>query len=333
MVRIPRDLHLAAARRLVSRANDDLDAAAQRLIESASRHAIDFSLCFGTLDPGTGKAPARVRQACLAVIGAGRTAMLFLSEPEPGEGAPGVAERAACIRAACDHLGTHLSRKATLAQALPEPGDRWSTDALAAAGFVSVGTLVYLRAAPPPPRERAAPRPWPEGVTVERLSEIGALGTAAERDDADAALAQALEASYIDTLDCPELCGLRAIDDVLDSHRATGTYDPSWWSLVRDHGRPAGAMLLNRCPDLRSIELVYLGLGPTLRGKGIGSCLLRQGMDRVHASFPGWSVTCAVDSRNTPALGLYRALGFSAYTKRSAFVRPLGGTPERPGDR
>lgn len=324
VIRIPRDLYLAAARRLVSRANEDVDAAAQRLMESASKHAIDFSLCFGTVEPTKGQ--ARVRQVCLAVLGAGRTAMLFLSEPEPGipEGAAGVAERAACINAVCDHLSAHHHRTATLAQALPEPGDRWSVESLLAANFISVGTLVYLRAHPPAPRRRDVAHAWPDGITVERFSDIGALGTSVERDAADAALAAALEHSYIDTMDCPELCGLRHIDDVLDSHRSTGTYDPTWWYLVRHNAQPAGAMLLNRCPEMRSVELVYLGLGTGVRGKGLGSRLLRMGMDRVHEAFPGWSVTCAVDARNAPALALYESLGFASYAKRGAYVRSLG---------
>ena len=153
---------------------------------------------------------------------------------------------------------------------------------------------------------------------------VDAQRVAAGEGKGKAALAAALEHSYIDTMDCPELCGLRHIDDVLDSHRSTGTYDPTWWYLVRHNAQPAGAMLLNRCPEMRSVELVYLGLGTGVRGKGLGSRLLRMGMNRVHEAFPGWSVTCAVDARNAPALALYESLGFAAYAKRGAYVRSLG---------
>ena len=39
----------------------------------------------------------------------------------------------------------------------------------------------------------------------------------------------ALDRSYVDTMDCPELCGMRATADILASHKATGEFDPSLW--------------------------------------------------------------------------------------------------------
>src|SRR6186997_1299624 len=59
-------------------------------------------------------------------------------------------------------------------------------------------------------------------------------------------------------------------------------------------------MLLNRCPDHDSVELVYLGLSPELRGKRIGSALLQLGLSRLAGS-PADHVACAVDLRNAPA--------------------------------
>lgn len=325
-----RDLYLAAARRLVSQANPDLEAAARRLVESASKHDIDFSLCFGTVEPSAGRHGPIVRQVCLAVLGAGRTAMLFISEPVRGlaEGPEAVGERRACIDAACEHLGIHNAARVRIAQALPEPEERWALEAFFGAGFRRVGNLVYLRAEPPALRGKArADENWPAGITVQRVSDIGGLGSSKERERVDGELMQALEDSYIDTLDCPELCGLRTTDDVLDSHRSTGSYDPAWWWLVRLDGRPCGAMLLNRCPDQKSVELAYLGLGPQARGKGLGKQLLAFGLERVRKANPGWVMTCAVDERNTPALRLYASLGFEPHARRCALVRPIGHAP------
>ena len=39
--------------------------------------------------------------------------------------------------------------------------------------------------------------------------------------------------------------------------------------VLRDQGAPAGCMLLNRCPEQRVVELVYIGLAPGLRGRGL----------------------------------------------------------------
>jgi ribosomal protein S18 acetylase RimI-like enzyme len=312
-------LHLAAARRLVSQEAGDVEASAKRLMESASKHGIDFSLCFGTLEPGVHQ--VQVRQACLAVPGAGKTVMLFVSEPRHGthEGSAGTRERAACIRAACDFFSREVPPRVRLAQALPEPGDRWAVDAFLAAGFTSVGTLAYLRAHAFRGRiETRESLSWPDGITVETLAEVEERG-----EDGQALLERALEASYVETLDCPELCGLRETADVIESHRAVGQHDPSWWWLLRHRGVPMGAMLLSKCPEIRGVELVYIGLAPAVRGRGLGRMLLEMGMARARRACPGWAMTCAVDDRNAPARRLYASLGFEEYARRAALVRPI----------
>lgn len=330
MVRVDRDLFLPAARRLVTQEGGDVEAAARRLVDSAPRHGIDLTRCFVVLEPGgvPGKG-AVVRQACLAVPGSGRTAMFFLSEPAGPrpEDARDHRERTACVEAACAHLRDALAARVRLAQALPEPEHDWAILALRGAGFTSVGTLAYMRAEPtdtPPREERSA---WPAGVRVERFSDLGGAGTSVERRRADALLAEALEASYVDTLDCPELCGLREMDDVLDSHRSTGRYDPALWHVVWHDDRPAGALLLSRCPDLFCVELVYLGLAPSLRGQGLGRRLLAYGMSRARRAHPSWAISCAVDERNAPALRLYESLGFERGARRCALVLALGSSP------
>lgn len=315
-VRVSQDLFHAAAARLVSQLGPDIDLAAKRLVSIAPSHGIDLSLAWATLDPGG----SRVRQVCLGVPGSGRTAMLFISEPGP-EGDPGgpnaaLAERVACIHEVCAHFARDAGGRVRLAQALPDPGERWTIDALGAAGFTKVGDLAYLRRpAMPVPGEHDADPAWPDGLTLTRFDQL-----AGERD---ATLIRALERTYIDTLDCPELCGLRAARDVLASHRATGVFDPALWWVLLDEGRPEGCVLLNRCPEQRTVELVYLGLGPTLRGSGLAGKLLCFSLARGRAANPGWTTTCAVDERNAPALKLYRALSFEAFARRVALVRPV----------
>ncbi|MDX2131930.1 MAG: GNAT family N-acetyltransferase [Planctomycetota bacterium] len=332
-VRVDRDLFMPAARRLVAQEGHDVEAAARRLVDSAPRHGIDLTRCFVVLDERPGPRGPLVRQACLAVPGSGRTAMFFLSEPHPRrpETPDDLGERVACLEAVCDHLEHALPERVRLAQALPEPDHAWALDAFRSASFVDVGTLAYLRAeadAPGAPSGTDQPV-WPPGVRVDRLSDIGGSGTPSDRRAADEHLMRALEATYVDTLDCPELCGLRDLHDVLDSHRSTGTYDPSLWHLVWLDGRPEGALLLNRCPDQFSVELVYLGLSPALRRRGLGRRLLAMGMARVRRTHPAWAVTCAVDERNTPALRVYESLGFEVSARRCALVRRLGSSDIR----
>jgi ribosomal protein S18 acetylase RimI-like enzyme len=288
------------------------------MLTAAAVHGIDLSLMWATVDRAAGGRATRARQVCLAVPGAGRTAMLILSGPAGGDEALERAERVACIEAACRHLGCPESappREVRLVQALPEPPEPWAVRAFEDAGFIKVGDLAYLRRPMWPPLV-VAPPTWPAGVTVRNVERVGRGDPDRER------LIAALERSYEDTLDCPELCGLRETSDILESHLATGVFDRGLWWLVLREGDPHGCVLLSRCPDQGSVELVYLGLSPQLRGQGIGSRLLEMALARVGGA-PGEHITCAVDLRNGPAGRVYGRLGFSEFGRRVAMVRPL----------
>lgn len=316
VVRAPETLRLAAAKRLVSVPERAREKAARQLLDSAPRFGIDLDLMWITLDESW--RPARVGEVAMAVPGAGRTAMIFLSVPaDAGDGRDESrrhAERVAVVRAALEGLGA-CGRDIRLAQALPEEGEAWSVRAFEGGGMRRVGELAYMQrplrasvgGAPLSPGRWA----WPAGVTVE------AVGAGGERD-----LGAALDRTYEDTLDCPELCGLREIADVLASHRATGVYDPARWWVVRLDGRPEGCVLMSHCPEQGALELVYIGLSPRLRGGGLGRTLLERAIE-ANAGCGAARVTCAVDRRNAPALKVYGALGFSEFASRSALIASI----------
>ena len=292
-VRIPRELELSAASRLVSEAAGPRSQAARRLVTAAAMHGIDLSLMWGTVDRASDGRPVRVRQACLAVPGSGKTAAMVLSGP--GTERSGHGERVAALEAACRAMqepGALGGRVVRLAQALPEPDEPWAVRAYLDAGFTKVGDLVYMRRPLSEPLD-SAPGEWPDGITVRPVASL----------EADRGmLIEALDRSYQQTLDCPELCGLRETADVLESHRATGVFDHKiWWIAFRD-SQPQGCILLARAPEHRSVELVYLGLSPELRGRGVGAGLLRLGLARIVGSAEAHHIACAVDLRNTPAI-------------------------------
>ena len=58
---------------------------------------------------------------------------------------------------------------------------------------------------------------------------------------------------------------------MIASHRAAGRFDAGLWRLVTLGGAPVGCCLINRNPDLSTVELVYIGLGPEVRGRGLGA--------------------------------------------------------------
>lgn len=319
---IPVDLRHAAARRLVQVPAAERDEAARRLLRVAPAHGIDLDLIFGVPGPD-----GDVLEACLAVPAAGRTAMLYVSAPvDDADGGPGhsaevsSSARAAAVTRALTRLKS--DERVKLVQALPAPEEPWAEPALIAGGMRAIADLSYLRAplplaGPPAPAEPE----WPAGFSVERLaSKRRHLRPAEHRD-----LAQALQASYEDTLDCPELCGIREIGDVIDSHRSTGVFDPASWWLVRHEGEPIGCCLLSNVPAQRTLELVYIGLGRVARGKGIAPRLLAFASQSAlrTASGPPTTMTCAVDERNGPAMRIYERFGFDAFTRRCALICPL----------
>lgn len=324
---VPPELWASAGSRLVGQSLPDVEVAGQRLVDAASEVGLDFNLCWGVIDPDP-RARPRVRQACLAVLSEGRTGMLFLSEPprhgDPGGAARGTEERCASIDAACAGMRERFPGRVQLAQALPDPAEAWALNAYKRARFTHITTLFSLRR---PAIVRMEPQlrslmvlapaqTWPKGVRVVRVDALGA--------DADRLLLRALEASYDQTLDCPELCGMRTTEDVLASHKAAGAFDPALWWLLELNGNPEGCCLMTASPSQRALELVYLGLSPRVRGMGLGKRLLALGIAHAGAHHRAWQVHCAVDQRNEPARRLYERFGFEEVGRREALVRVLG---------
>ncbi len=319
-VRIPIELRSEATARLIGEAGGSKSPAARRMVSVAAAQQIDLSLMWGTGPRDQRGHLTSVREVCLLVPGSGKTAMLLISPPIAGEGnaEQAKAERTACIRAACaaPQSLTWDRSKVSLAQALPDPQEYWAVDAFAAAGFQSVGDLSYMRRGIEGIDTRYAEQTWPQDISVRCVRGVGA-----GEPDRNRVIA-ALDRSYIDTLDCPSLCGLRATGDVLDSHRSTGHFDPQYWWLILLRDEPHGCMFFSHAPELALVELVYLGLSPELRGRGLGESLMRMGLARV-SQLPVEQITCAVDLRNTPALRLYERLGFERSGRRAAMVMPL----------
>lgn len=241
--------------------------------------------------------------------------MLFLSGPGGfGSGADELAARVACLHSAAAWLG---ARGVQLAQALPDSGEAWASEAYKHAGFIWTGDLAYLAA--PLPGRRVVPEPvCPPGVTLRPLRDLGAGSDDRRR------LGQVLERSYVGTLDCPELTGLRAVEDIIESHLASGVFDPGRWVLAYEDATAVGCALVSVTDDPRVAELVYMGLVPEARGRGLGRALLHNAISGLRRGL-AQRIVCAADRRNTPALRLYESFGFRAFSDRRAWVLPVAG--------
>ena len=84
-------------------------------------------------------------------------------------------------------------------------------------------------------------------------------------------LAQIVDATYQETLDCPKLNHVRQLEDVLEGYRATGEFSPDRWLIVRYENRDVGCLLLADHPQYENMELVYMGIIPAVRGHALGN--------------------------------------------------------------
>ena len=137
-----------------------------------------------------------------------------------------------------------------------------------------------------------------------------------------------LQATYEGSLDMPELEGARALDDIMASHRAAGRFDPERWQLGYIPGKPeaASVLLMAEIPGHDVWEIVYLGLTPAARGRGLGRTILRHALELAGCHVP--QIELAVDCRNTPATRLYHSTGFIARDRRGVHLAILGQGPE-----
>jgi ribosomal protein S18 acetylase RimI-like enzyme len=187
---------------------------------------------------------------------------------------------------------------------LVEDGDGQS-QALQGSGFRRLARLLYMaRPSAPCPAVGAH-------LTLEPYCH--------ERHDL---FVRTLAETYIGSLDCPALSELRSMDDVLASHRATGLHDPKLWHLASDGDGPAGVLLLTRPPLRSALEIIYLGVVPRARGRGLGRTLVRAAVHRAHLEGRR-EVLLAVDAGNRYAVDVYSSLEFVQTDDRYAWIQAL----------
>jgi ribosomal protein S18 acetylase RimI-like enzyme len=140
------------------------------------------------------------------------------------------------------------------------------------------------------------------------------------KNTTEAELQWLLQKTYIDSLDCPQIHGMRRIQDIIAGHREQGTYDEELWTIAEFDGKLAGVLLLNRVPEMGCMELAYVGCVPEARGCGLGDALIELAMQQAaDCGLP--RITLAVDSENLPAFELYRRWGFRETRKRYTMIK------------
>ncbi len=131
-------------------------------------------------------------------------------------------------------------------------------------------------------------------------------------------LAAVVEKTYIGSLDCPEVSGLRNVEETLTAYRLAGVWRADLWFIVRLQEQEIGCLLLGDRPTENCIELVYMGLLPEYRGHGFGSRLVEKAKS-VTVHLGRSRLVAAVDIRNWPAIRVYEQAGFHSVGRADVF--------------
>jgi ribosomal protein S18 acetylase RimI-like enzyme len=215
------------------------------------------------------------------------------------------------------------ARGIRLAQAvLDESVDPQAARDLDQGGMPRVTDLLYLE------RELSAPmrsvRAGFQGLGACRPCSSGAFSWRRFEPESEAEFRAVLQATYEGSLDMPELERVRAMDDILQGHRSAGRFAPERWQLGRIPGEQeaAAVLLLAEIPHRHVWEIIYLGLTPAARGRGLGREALEHAVELARPHVP--RLELAVDVRNIPATRLYQSSGFVIRDRRAVHLAILG---------
>lgn len=194
------------------------------------------------------------------------------------------------------------ARRWPLVQLLARENDELDAKLLEAGQFTRLARLAYM--AVEPRREEAS----------DQLKFVARAGEDGPR------LARLLEQTFVDTHDCPQLEGLRDLDDTLAGYRAQGAHDPALWFFVRADDQDVGVLLLTPHPATGNWELIYMGVLPSFRGHGLGHQIVRHAIDAAYRG-QATQLVLAVDADNHPARNVYCAAGFQEWDQQIVYGR------------
>lgn len=194
---------------------------------------------------------------------------------------------------------------AKLGQTLLEPLDHPLAEPLLRHGFRHITNLWYMR-------HTLSPLPR----YSERVQEL--VFRPYEKSD-PRLFHETLLRTYEGSTDCPEVNGIRTVEEIIAGHQAQETFNPERWHLLLEGGCPVGVLLIAEVPDWHGWDLAYLGVVPEARRRGLGRAAT------VHVLREAWKakqvqVTLSVDTRNQAAWNLYRELGFLPFDQRQVYL-------------
>ncbi|MBT4529862.1 MAG: GNAT family N-acetyltransferase [Phycisphaerae bacterium] len=243
-----------------------------------------------------------ITEAVLLLHNAGSTTTILATKPTGAIQADSISS---LIVKGLQFAATHSSNLAQTIMGTQEPLLR---QAFEGAGFCALSTLTSMECAVPD--------------TIRSVASPHNLKLTTMQHCTDKELESILIDSYIGSLDCPIIHGIRLITDIIAGHRDVLGYDANLWNIAKIQDEPTGVLLLNPVPEARCMELAYLGVSPKSRGSGLGDTLMHTAFEltKRHGLT---KITLAVDSLNTPAIELYKRWNFQATAQRFTMIKKL----------
>ena len=152
--------------------------------------------------------------------------------------------------------------------------------------------------------------PKQQGASKAQLQVVSA------RTLSTAKLARLIRKTFEDTLDLATNSPVEGLSDhMLIEYFSNGIplHHLEHWYVAELAGEAVGCLLMQMHPQ-KTMELVYMGLTPQNRRRGIGSQLIQEARQAALENYCTMLVT-AVDVLNQPAMRVYERAGFHRYSK------------------
>ncbi len=185
---------------------------------------------------------------------------------------------------------------------VPNPPPQ-SMDALARVGFVHVTDLIFLARSVTVDDAFIPPRLAFEPACMDDL-EFAAL----------------IEATFVGTQDLPELNGTRSVEETLIACQAAARVEPPLWWFASLEGSRIGVLQMAPGEEPGDIELLYAGLVPSARRRGLGRELTQAAL-AIAVALEATRVHLSRDARNESAGHVYDQLGFQPVRRRAVWLR------------
>ncbi len=284
------------------------------VLDEAARGEIDLSGLWVARERA-----GRIVGALLTQPLAGKAAAVWAPEVKPSWRRPALA--AGLIQAALADL---KGRGFRLAQAVLDEsaGPRAARD-LTRGGMPRVTELLYLERDTALPLSNAARRSIRGLIRRRGPCACSYFEWQPFEPALEAEFRSVLQATYVGSLDMPELEGARALDDIMEGHRAAGRFDGraigNWDASPANRSRGRAPHGRGTRPRRLGGDLPGLDSRSARPRPGPRRAAARSELARTHVP----RLELAVDCRNTPATRLYQSTGFVARDRRAVHLAIL----------